>query len=312
MVSSLHLDEQAAPRSNRTITPIGDAFPKPDIRPELLLKLQSRLQTTLEVEQLLNIFLEEARYSVQVDGISYSYQPNNIAQSIGLHTRHNIRYQLQNQQDDLGELVFYRATRFRERELANIEGLLTTLVFPLRNALQYQKAKLAASIDPLTGAGNRFALEQTLAREVDLAKRHQLDLSILMLDIDFFKVVNDSYGHCTGDKVLKEMAKTIMQCIRQSDICFRYGGEEFLILLSSTNNTDAQLIAERIRQSISELRFVTERGNLQITASIGCASLQAEEGYMELIERADSFLYQAKHAGRNQVVHSPLAASNDK
>ena len=123
-----------------------------------------------------------------------------------------------------------------------------------------------------------------------------------MLDIDHFKNVNDTYGHAMGDEVLKQIVKSITACIRQTDICFRYGGEEFLIMLASADSTDAHIIAERIRSSIEEAVFSHEKGSLSITSSIGSATLYSSDTMRSICERADSALYKAKNNGRNQVV----------
>ncbi len=302
MVSPLHSNGRAELQDDKIVSSIGDLAPKPDIRPEVLLKLSGKLQTTLELSQLLEIFFEEIQQAVLVDGISFSHNAHNLLLSYGRNSVHSASYRLQTQQDYMGDLVFHRSTRFREHELANLEGLLTTLVYPMRNALLYHEALAAAFRDPLTGAGNRVALDKTLQREIELTKRHGQQLSILMLDLDHFKLVNDEFGHSMGDKVLKEAVGCITGCIRQTDMCFRYGGEEFLIMLSNAEHAGALRIAERIRMSISALDFSNDKGRLQVTTSIGCATLMIEDSMDSLVQRADKALYQAKHSGRNRVV----------
>ena len=302
MVSPLHSNGQAELQRENVVSAFGDMASRPDLRPELLLKLTGKLQTTLDLNQLLDIFFTEMQQAVLVDGMVYQHAELKLRHSTGRLPPHSASYQLQTQKDYMGELVFHRSTRFREHELANIEGLLSTLVFPLRNALRYHEALLAAYRDPLTGAGNRVALDQTLNREIELTKRHQQDLSILMLDLDHFKLINDLYGHATGDEVLKAVVDSIGRCIRQTDMCFRYGGEEFLIMLSNADGAGALRIAERIRMSISDLRFATAKGSLQVTGSIGCASMTFEDDKESLLHRADKALYRAKHAGRNRVI----------
>ena len=261
-----------------------------------------RLQTSLEFEHLLDLFFHEIQQSVLVDGMSYQPPKVNLTISTGKQSRHKIRYQLQTQDDDMGELVFYRSTRFREQELANLEGLLSTLVYPLRNALHYHSALQASFQDPLTGVGNRAALNHTLEREMELAKRHQQSLAVLMLDIDYFKRINDTYGHCMGDKALKEVANSILHCIRQTDVCFRYGGEEFLVLLNNTSIKGAWVISERIRQYVEQLRFVSDGQSFQVSISVGYTNMQPQDTRDSLIHRADTALYQAKNQGRNQVI----------
>ena len=302
MVSPLHSNGHAELQRENVVSAFGDLASRPDLRPELLLKITGKLQTTLDLNQLLDIFFTEMQQAVLVDGMVYQHAELKLRHSTGRQPPHSASYQLQTQKDYMGELIFHRSTRFREHELANIEGLLSTLVFPLRNALRYHEALLAAYRDPLTGAGNRVALDQTLNREIELTKRHQQDLSILMLDLDHFKLINDLYGHATGDEVLKEVVACIGRCIRQTDMCFRYGGEEFLIMLSNTDGASALRVAERIRMSISDLRFDTDKGALQVTGSIGCASLTFEDDKESLLHRADKALYRAKHAGRNRVI----------
>jgi len=302
MVSPLHTNGRAELRDDKVITPFGDLAPRPDIRPEVLLRLSGKLQTTLELSQLLEIFLEEIQQAVLVDGLTLQHEPGNISLATGRNSLHTASYRMQTQQDYMGELSFHRSTRFREHELANIEGLLTTLVYPLRNALRYHEAMAAAFRDPLTGAGNRVALDKTLSREIELAKRHDQSLSILMLDLDHFKQVNDEFGHSMGDKVLKEAVTAMTNCIRQTDMCFRYGGEEFLIMLSSADQAGALRIAERVRMGIGNLSFANEKGSLQVTTSVGCATLNLNDTMEELVKRADKALYVAKNHGRNRVI----------
>ena len=110
------------------------------------------------------------------------------------------------------------------------------------------------------------------------------------------------FGHSMGDKVLKEAVIAMTGCIRQTDMCFRYGGEEFLIMLSSADQAGALRIAERIRMGIGQLMFTSEKGSLQVTASIGCATLNMTDTMEELVQRADEALYVAKDSGRNRVI----------
>ena len=109
-------------------------------------------------------------------------------------------------------------------------------------------------------------------------------------------------GHDMGDRVLKDVVKSVMECIRQTDMCFRYGGEEFLILLSSADQAGALRTAERIRMTIKDLRFSNDKAELQVTSSIGCASLTGDDTLETLVRRADEALYHAKGSGRNRVI----------
>ena len=158
--------------------------------------------------------------------------------------------------------------------------------------------------DPLTGAWNRRVFEPMLHQHFSLARRQKLPLTVLMLDIDFFKRVNDTYGHPTGDRVICQLAEVCNTvAIRASDVVARLGGEEFAVLLPNTNLANATQMAERIRETFARTTIFSNSGEtLQVTVSIGLASAQdidRTEG--DLLTRADKALYQAKTSGRNHV-----------
>jgi len=152
--------------------------------------------------------------------------------------------------------------------------------------------------DQLTQISNRIALDEVLQKEKYNFERYHTDCSIILLDIDNFKEVNDRYGHITGDKVLIEMAKIIQKSLRQSDIVGRWGGEEFLIICPNTDIENSRIVAESIRKNISEFLF-SEVGHR--TASLGTSSFEQGVAIEATIDRADCALYQAKKHGRNCV-----------
>lgn len=164
-----------------------------------------------------------------------------------------------------------------------------------------QNLKKTSMTDPLTGIMNRRAILDELSQRMN---HHLYDfehLSIIMLDIDFFKNINDTYGHVVGDKVLKKVAEVISSVIRGFDSVGRYGGEEFLVVLPNTNHNNARKAAERIRQRIEETVF-EEVGHL--TVSGGFISYQ-NESIEDLVDKADQNLYEAKRSGRNRVIGDP-------
>ena len=154
---------------------------------------------------------------------------------------------------------------------------------------------------PLTETGNRIAMDQTLQREVDMARRHLNPLSLLMLDIDHFKIINDTYGHTAGDKVLRAVAGAIKRQLRNVDMVFRFGGEEFLILLSNTGRDAAAMVGERLRQAAQAQDYWADDTRIELTVSLGCSTLLAAESTESLLRRADSALYVAKREGRNRL-----------
>ncbi len=178
-----------------------------------------------------------------------------------------------------------------------------------QTALALERVKLIAFLerlsltDPLTGVANRRHLEWRLSEEVARSSRYQYPLSALMLDIDHFKQVNDTYGHQVGDEVLKQLAQRLQQTLRRTDFIARYGGEEFLILAPQTPSDRALLMAERLRQLVANKPFsITPDLNLTITVSIGVAIFPDHaQNESELVKAADAALYRAKETGRNRV-----------
>jgi two-component system cell cycle response regulator len=164
----------------------------------------------------------------------------------------------------------------------------------------------AAVRDGLTGVFNRKHLEERLAAELEAARRHGTSLSVILLDIDHFKYVNDTYGHLAGDAVLKNVAALVGQGIRQEDVIGRYGGEEFVIVCRGAAVVDAVALAERLRWAIWNALTPFESHQIRVTVSAGVASLLcvAEPTRSGLLGMADTRLYKAKQAGRNRVVGS--------
>ncbi len=269
----------------------------------LKLKLSTTLQTSLDLEQVLQIFHDELKNIFELSGFNYIYDSVGININHGKRATHSCGYRLITQQDFLGEVTFYRSKRFTEYDLQLIESLLGTLVCPLKNSLRYREAVIASLTDPLTGCGNRISLDNTLLREMELAKRHKSPLSLLMIDVDDFKQINDKHGHRNGDLVLQEIVSALLDVNRQTDLTFRYGGEEFVVILNETNLPGALVIAERIREFV-EARCIEISSNesLNLTVSIGATSLKKSDNRDSIFQRADQALYRAKDNGKNQVV----------
>jgi len=202
----------------------------------------------------------------------------------------------------LGELTLTRGKKFSDKDTKLVEDFLCKLVYPLRDCLLYHQAQRAALQDKLTGLNNRAALDNSLTREVDLAQRQHTSLPLVVLDIDHFKTVNDSYGHSAGDLALRTLAYSIIDTLRRSDIAFRYGGEEFTLVLSNTDKASAHLVAERIRVAASQLSCNDGARNFGFTLSLGVSELEQGEHVTTFFDRADQALFQAKKLGRNNTV----------
>ncbi|SHE89497.1 diguanylate cyclase (GGDEF) domain-containing protein [Microbulbifer donghaiensis] len=165
-----------------------------------------------------------------------------------------------------------------------------------------QKAEHLARIDSLTGLLNRRAFLADAAPLWSTAVRHGRPMSVLLLDIDFFKQVNDQFGHDSGDRILQDMAKLLLGNCREGDILARWGGEEFVLLLPETGLGQATALGERIRRDVEGRRILADWLGMPLTVSLGAAQLQAENSLSDLVCAADGRLYEAKRGGRNQIV----------
>jgi diguanylate cyclase (GGDEF)-like protein len=157
--------------------------------------------------------------------------------------------------------------------------------------------------DALTGVYNREYFDGRLTSEIAYARRHSTELSLLMFDVDHFKKINDSYGHPVGDQALIKLVESVKTKLRAEDVFCRYGGEEFVTILRTTDLGAAACAAERVRLAVEQVSLMTEGVRVLLTVSVGCASLSCtrESSPAELIAIADRRLYAAKHAGRNRI-----------
>jgi len=166
-----------------------------------------------------------------------------------------------------------------------------------------ENLKTMSISDPLTGCYNRRYFQEISPKMVSAAQRHRRSISILMLDVDFFKKINDSHGHLAGDAVLKEVAQTCRATLREPDFLVRFGGEEFVAILPDTAREEALRVAERLRDAIERLQVRSGERELHVTVSIGLSEFVASEVSLEkAFARADIALYEAKRSGRNRVV----------
>lgn len=205
---------------------------------------------------------------------------------------------------------FYLPPEVLDQIQHNIQDIILKFDIPEGNKLDiikkinfmYSQTRHMSVTDSLTGLYNRRHLEDNLEREFLRAKRYNSELSFAMLDIDFFKNVNDNYGHSFGDLVLKEIAFLLLQTFRKTDMVFRYGGEEFAIIITETSKDKALIPLERLRKTISEHPFVYDGITIKVTVSIGVSDVNKDvETVHQLFELADKALYKSKENGRNQV-----------
>ncbi len=205
----------------------------------------------------------------------------------------------------VGLTVFIALTVYYTRAIS--QRLLEGIRLQLANALlagqlrvALHKVELDAATDALTGQGNRRALDELLKQQAELFVSSGKPFSILMLDIDFFKSVNDEFGHMVGDDVLRAFAQRVREYVRPDDVCARFGGEEFVVVLPRTTLEAALEVAERLRQGVANAPLLSTP-MVQVTVSIGVATLSPGQTVGDLLVAADAAVYVAKNAGRDQV-----------
>lgn len=266
-----------------------------------VLRVSTALQASLHVKDVVHAFANEIRRIVWDVSVRYRNRPREILIEDGANQLHRCSYELTLLDESLGELVFTRTTPLSEHDQELLEVLLCALIYPLRNALLYEQALTQALKDPLTGVNNRASLDAYLKHQVLVSERHKTSVSLIMLDIDLFKSINDTFGHVVGDIVLRAVANAIVKCTRDSDVVFRYGGEEFVVILTNTEGAGADFLAERIRQSVASLDIDVLANHTSITVSAGVSQFRPGDCPISLLSRADARLYTAKKLGRNRV-----------
>jgi diguanylate cyclase (GGDEF)-like protein len=203
--------------------------------------------------------------------------------------------------DDAGILLILKKGHelsFKEIDLINHS--LEILAECLRRGLAYEELFERASNDPLTGLSNRRVFEDRIYSMVDSAKRHHHPLSMISMDLDKFKMINDNLGHQSGDEVLKAVAQVLKQAVRSSDLLVRMGGDEFLLILDNTELANARILAERLCVAVDKLNIWAD-AETKLGISIGLSQLKLEESLNQWLERTDDILYLAKAEGRSRV-----------
>lgn len=202
------------------------------------------------------------------------------------------------------------------RKPVNMTELRARLRAASRLVRMQKQFRRLAETDALTGAANRRAFMQYLEMQSEAARRHGTPVSVVMIDLDHFKSINDTYGHATGDRVLIETVATVQNCLRDRDMTGRLGGEEFAVVLHNTDLEQASVSAERIRAAIEGMRMQSDDGRgFPVTGSLGVSSVRVDQGLDtpdSLLQAADEALYHSKRNGRNQVTLAQDAGESER
>jgi diguanylate cyclase (GGDEF)-like protein len=210
-------------------------------------------------------------------------------------------------QASLGVLILYSSDPeyLEKADLRLWQAFGATATAAIQNASLHERIQQLAITDPLTEINNRRGFTLLAQQQFKHARRYHQPLCILMVDLDHFKQVNDQHGHPVGDQVLVEITRRLAEELREADLIGRYGGEEFVILLSNSNQEEGMIIAERLLEIVRGQAISTDAGEIQITISIGLACEESSPKLDALVEEADQALYRAKQAGRDQVQTHP-------
>ena len=259
------------------------------------------LQTTLDLESMLRMFSSEVYNTVLHSGISYRHAGSHSDLSIGRITKQSCSFQLSIENHELGEITFMSGKPFTQKQSDQLEFLLASLVYPLRNALQYLSSYQSSITDTLTGKNNRFILISTLKHEVRLYHRYNTPMSMLIIDVDHLKSVNNKYGRNAGDKIIQAAANILADNIRETDTLVRYAGDEFILILSNTTSHGAQTIAEHLRDVIENMQIIHKEKIINFTISIGAASVTENDTSISLLANTYEALRTSKREGRNRI-----------
>ena len=264
--------------------------------PAAIHSLLEKLQTTLNIEELITIYATHAKQIINFSGLQFQSTLGVAQITNSDNSQPPYSFDLNINNEYVGKLIYfcqYPLTGHIEQKLTSLHR---ALVYPLRNALMYSRVLTLATKDTLTGLNNRSQFNDSLAQKLERCRRQRRSFSLMLLDLDNFKQVNDNYGHKIGDDVLKEFSHVLCSSIRGTDSVFRFGGDEFAVLIDDPAFTTNKVIAQRIMQLVAQSQLMKQ---YNVTTSIGFTLASSQDCENEIFARADKGLYKAKASGRN-------------
>ncbi|MCW8866170.1 MAG: GGDEF domain-containing protein [Colwellia sp.] len=253
--------------------------------------LLEQLQTTLNLDKLLDIFAMEAARFVNFSGLYFKSQTVSKALRGSKKAKQERQFELKLNNEFIGTLSYGINSPISMSHYEELKRIHQILLYPLKNALQYHQAMQLAMQDSLTGLGNRRYFDEQLKRAMHNANRHQGQVGLVLGDLNKFKAVNDTHGHNIGDQVLQQFADVLRTCIRDSDSVFRFGGDEFAIIVENASEYALDIIRSRIDNALKVNALLAK---YQMSCSLGTTFMNRADNEHSLFERADQALYRQK------------------
>lgn len=260
--------------------------------------IMQKLMADIDLNAVFTSYFEQLCHYLNISGISLKYGAGEIKLGDCSSALSCKTLMLQDEHKVIAHLHYFHNKAFTLHDWQMMQELHNCSKQLLKNALQHQQVKKLALKDPLTNLGNRASYDEQIQRQISLALRQAQSFGLLVIDLDNFKPVNDKYGHQKGDQILKQFSIVLNSALRDTDMAFRLGGDEFCCIVQASSTQSQQNIASRIQQAVHADSQLSSFG---LSCSIGNASFLQQDNADSLFERADKALYQAKASGRNCV-----------
>lgn len=255
------------------------------------LVLMEQLQTTLELDKLLNIFAMEAAKFISFTGLYFTQKDNSVCIRGSRKGKAERQFELKINNKFIGTLTYAINAPISLSNYKILNDLHQYLLHPIQNAISYKKAMALAMQDSLTGLGNRRAFDQQIKRAMHHATRQHHQVGLMVCDLDKFKLINDTHGHNVGDDILIDFAEALRSSTRDSDSIFRFGGDEFVVIVEDASEDSLNVIETRIQQALAKNSLLSR---YNMTCSLGCAFMHRADNEISLFKRADQALYRNK------------------
>jgi diguanylate cyclase (GGDEF)-like protein len=253
--------------------------------------LLEQLHTTLEIDKLLDIFAMEAARYIKFSGLYFKNKLVSKTLRGSRKAKHERQFELKLNDEFIGTITYSIDTPISMRHYKDLQRIHQIILYPLKNALRYHQAMQLAMQDSLTGLGNRRYFDEQLKRAMHNANRHHAQVGLVLGDLNKFKAINDTYGHKVGEQVLIEFASILHTCVRDSDSIFRFGGDEFAIIVENASEYALDIIQSRVDCSLKTNAVLAR---YQVGCSLGTTFMNRADNEHSLFERADQALYRQK------------------